>query len=215
MIDPATLLTGSVRKNTRQHSFSAHTNYDIIVMGASTGGPGAVELIIKNLPANLSIPVVIAQHMPERFLQSFTSRLNEYTPLQVKMARAEEKPRGGTVYVAPGRRNLKIVRDNTTGEVKFGFTQRKFREFNEPSVDCLFSTAAEVFKDKVIGVLLSGMGRDGAEGLGDILNAGGYTVAQDEKSSVVFGMPKYAWEIGTVKQVVALKEIPGFLISCL
>ncbi|NER85393.1 MAG: response regulator, partial [Leptolyngbya sp. SIO1D8] len=150
MINPATLVPGSVKKNTRKHTFSSHSNYHIIVIGASTGGPGAVEVIIKNLPANLSIPVVIAQHMPERFLKSFTGRLNEYTPLQVKTASADEKLRAGVVYVAPGRRNLKIVQDVATGEAKFGFTRRKFREFNEPSVDCLFSTAAQVFKNKVI-----------------------------------------------------------------
>ena len=215
LIKPASLIARSVKRNTLQHSFSGSLNYDVIVIGASTGGPGAVELIVKNLPANLSIPVVIAQHMPERFLLSFAQRLNEYTPLQVKIAAAEERLQGGTVYIAPGRRNLKVVGSNKKGETKFGFTQRRFREFNEPSVDCLFSSAAAVFGDKVIGVLLSGMGRDGAEGMGDILSAGGYTVAQDEQSSVVFGMPRHASEIGVVKQVVSLKEIPGFLISCL
>ena len=215
MIDANTLIAESTKTNASQHSFSGELNYDVIVIGASTGGPGAVELIVKNLPGNLSIPVVIAQHMPERFLLSFAERLNSYTPLRVKMAQAGDRPQGGVVYVAPGKKNLMIVRDTKRGGVNFGFTRRKFREFNEPSVDCLFSSAATVFGDKVIGVLLSGMGRDGAVGMADILNAGGYTVAQDEASSVVFGMPKHARATGVVKQVVSLKDLPGFLVSCL
>lgn len=203
------------RKNNHTHSFTQALNYDIIVIGASTGGPGAVEFVITNLPQNLQVPVVIAQHMPARFLETFAERLNEHGPLPVKLARRGETLKGGTIYVASGESNTCIERNLITHAPMITFTNRKYDEFNNPSVDCLFESVAETFGSRSIGVILTGMGKDGTIGLSKIKNKGGYTIAQDEESSVVYGMPKAAFEFGAVKQVVRLHELSGFIVSCL
>lgn len=203
------------KQNSNQHAFDANALYRIVVIGASTGGPGAIETVITNLPSNLKIPVVVVQHMPARFLETFAERLNLMSPLQVKLARKGELLRGGTIYIAPGTSNLIVETHAVTGQIQFNFTDKQFKEFNEPSIDCFFESVAEVYGKQSIGVVLTGMGKDGAEGLYKIKQAGGYTIAQDENSSVVYGMPKAAAESGAARQVVALKQIPGFIVSCL
>ncbi len=203
------------QKNSNHHSFDQTLNYEIIVIGASTGGPGAVESIINNLPSNLKIPVVVVQHMPPRFLETFAQRLHDQSKLPVHLARKGEPVKGGVIYIAPGEANLRIETNIATGAPMFNLTEKKYTEFNYPSVDCLFESVANTYGRFSIAVILTGMGRDGAMGLGKIREKGGYTIAQDEESSVVYGMPKAAKESGAVKQVVPLKEIPGFIVSCL
>jgi two-component system chemotaxis response regulator CheB len=151
------------RNNHHNHTFSQQLNYDIIAIGASTGGPGAIEAILKMLPANLSIPVVIAQHMPERFLESFALRLNNTTPLTVKLAQKGDLLQRGVIYIAPGHSNMKVGAHPGTGEPFISFTKRQFKEFNDPSVDCLFESIATTYGKKAIGVVLTGMGKDGTE----------------------------------------------------
>jgi two-component system chemotaxis response regulator CheB len=194
---------------------SRKLKYDVICIGSSTGGPGAVEKIIEKLPANLNIPLVIAQHMPESFLASFAKRLNLLTPLHVKLAEKGEQITGGNIYIAPGHTNTCIIRDVYSGMPVFNYTSRQFAEFNYPSVDCLMLSAAEVYGKKALGIILTGMGKDGTEGMKAIFGKGGYTVAQDEASSVIYGMPKSVVESGAAKRSVALEEIPAFIISCL
>ncbi|RAW01016.1 chemotaxis-specific protein-glutamate methyltransferase CheB [Pseudochryseolinea flava] len=200
--------------NVSSHTFSDNLHYEIVAIGASTGGPGAIEMIINNLPKNLQVPVVIAQHMPARFLETFAHRLNEHSELSIRLAKKGEMLRGGTIYIAPGEHNIRIER-NLDGVPVVGFTTKKYEEFNYPSVNCLFESVAEVYGNKSIGVILTGMGKDGMNGLKKIFQRGGYTIAQDEESSIVYGMPKAAVENGAVKQTVRLKEIAGFIISCL
>lgn len=203
------------RSNTNAHTFTSELNYEIIVIGASTGGPGALECIITNLPENLKIPVVIAQHMPARFLETFAGRLNEHSRLPVKIAHRGETLKGGVIYIAGGEANLKIEPHATSGHPTVVFTRKQYAEFNYPSIDCLFTSVANTFKNRSIGVILTGMGKDGAEGLMRIRNNGGFTIAQDERSSVVHGMPRAAVDAGAVQQIVPLKEIAGFIVSCL
>ena len=205
----------SGKQNSATHTFSDALNYEIVVIGSSTGGPGAVESIVMNLPKNLKIPVVIAQHMPVRFLETFAVRLNERSPLAVHMARKGEVLKPGTIYIAPGDANLRIEPNLLNGRPIFVYTNKRFTEFNHPSVDCLFESAASTYGKKSIGVILTGMGKDGMAGLSKIRASGGYTIAQDEASSVVYGMPKAALDAGAVQQVVRLNEIPGFIVSCL
>ena len=195
------------------HTFSSHLAYDLVVIGASTGGPGATESVIKRLPGNFAIPVVIAQHMPERFIVSYAERLNKLTPLDVKIPTNGEPLTPGIIYIVPGHSNTRIVKKG--GRAVFAYTDERFKEFNFPSVDCLFLSAAEVFEKKVIGVIMSGMGKDGALGMQKIKELGGRTIAQDEESSVVFGMAKYADDEGAVQQIVKLRDIPGYIVSCL
>lgn len=199
--------------NINPHSFSEQLNYDVIVIGSSTGGPTAVEKVITNLPGNLTIPVLIAQHMPSNFVPSFASRLDALTPLSVTMARKDDVVEKGKVFIAPGSRNIIVKREND--KVIIDYTAQRYKDFNFPSVTGLMASVAEVYGGRCIGVILTGMGKDGTEGMKAIKEAGGYTIAQSEESCVVYGMPRSAVEGGFVKQIVPLNEIGGFLVSCL
>jgi two-component system, chemotaxis family, protein-glutamate methylesterase/glutaminase len=196
-------------------TFNDKLNYEIIAIGASTGGPSAVESIIQNLPVNLSVPVVIVQHMPARFLETFAARLHAQSAIPVKLATKGLQLKSGYIYIAPGDANVKIERGPINPQPIFTFSNEEFEEFNNPSINCLFESVAEIYGQKSMGVILTGMGKDGMNGLRKIKAAGGYTIAQDEESSVVYGMPKAAVEANAVKKVLSLHEIPGFIIDCL
>lgn len=199
--------------NVFPHSFVGDVNYDVIVIGSSTGGPSAIERVISNLPGNLAVPVIIAQHMPSNFVPSFAQRLDALTPLKVTMARKDDVLEPGKVLIAPGSRNIIVRKENE--KIVIDYTNTRYKEFNFPSVTGLMLSVAEVYKNKCIGVILTGMGKDGMEGMKAINDAGGFTIAQNEASCVVYGMPRAAVEAGAVKQVVPLNEIGGFLVSCL
>ncbi len=198
----------------RNHAFSSYLNYDVIAIGSSTGGPTAVEKVLTQLPGNLAVPVIIVQHMPPNFIPSFADRLNNLTPLSVTMAKKDDVLLPGKVLIAPGSRNM-VVRREPDGAVVIDFTAKRYKEYNFPSVTGLMESVAEVFGSRSIGVILTGMGKDGAEGLMSIKRAGGYTVAQNKESSVVYGMPKEAIESGAARQVVPLSDMGLFLVSCL
>jgi len=187
--------------------------HDIILIGASTGGPGAVEGIIMSLPSNLKVPVVVAQHMPSRFLETFAQRLNGLSPLPVKLAFKGQVIIGGNIYVVPGDYNTRIERSVLDHQPIFAFTQRTYDEFNNPSINCLFESAVEVYGRNTMGIILTGMGKDGMKGLKSIHDSGGFTIAQDEQSSIVYGMPKAAVQIGAVRCVAGLKDIPHCIIQ--
>jgi two-component system, chemotaxis family, protein-glutamate methylesterase/glutaminase len=203
----------NVGVNVNPHSFREELNYDIIVIGSSTGGPTAIEKVITNLPGNLAVPVIIAQHMPSNFVPSFAERLNGMTPLQVSMARKDDELSPGKVLIAPGSRNIVLKREGS--KVVVDYTHKRYKDFNFPSVTGLMLSVAEIYGRRSVGVILTGMGRDGVDGMKAIREAGGYTIAQNEQTCVVFGMPRAAIEEGCIKQVVPLNEIGGFLVSCL
>jgi two-component system, chemotaxis family, protein-glutamate methylesterase/glutaminase len=200
-------------RNTFIHTFEARLNYDIIAIGASTGGPSAVELIVNNLPANLAIPVVIAQHMPERFIESFATRLADTTGLRISVARDGEPLLANHIYLAPGTANMRIDLSGSSAAVKYVSDQ--YKEFNYPSIDCVFESVASLYGSRSIGVILTGMGKDGTQGLRKIKETGGLTLSQDELSSVVYGMPKVAFESGAARHQIPLSDIPNFIISAL
>ena len=200
-------------RNTFVHTFEARLNYDIIAIGASTGGPSAVELIVNNLPGNLTIPVIIAQHMPERFIESFAARLAQATSLQISVAKNGEHLLGNHIYLATGAANMRIDLSNSGPVVKYVYD--KYKEYDHPSIDCVFESVAAIYGSRSIGVILTGMGKDGMMGLGKIKEAGGLTVAQDELSSVVYGMPKAAFDSGAARHQIPLIEISNFIISAL
>ena len=201
-------------KNIFEHTFEENLPYDIIAIGASTGGPGAVEKVLSKLPRNLAVPVIVAQHMPENFVPSFVNRLNKITPLKVIMGKPGVKIEPGKVIIAPGSRNM-IINRNEVGKVVVGFTQKRYKEYNYPSINAVFESVSKVYGKKSIGIILTGMGKDGANGLVEIKNAGGYTIAQDEETSVVYGMPKEAVKSGKVDRIVSIDEIGNFVVSCL
>jgi two-component system chemotaxis response regulator CheB len=206
-------VVNEIKTNNNSHTFS-ELNYDVVVIGSSTGGPGAVESLIKKMPDNMAVPVIIAQHMPSNFVPSFASRLNDLSPLNISMARRGDILKPGCVLIAPGSRNM-IIERNENGEVQVNFTSKVFKEFNYPSVDCLMLSVAETYGNRAIGVILTGMGRDGAMGMKAIKESGGYTIAQNKETCVVYGMPKEVIDNGNANSVVPLPEIGGFIVSCL
>ncbi len=201
------------KPNYHPHTF-ANLNYDIVVIGSSTGGPGAIENIIKKLPTNMAVPVLIAQHMPSDFVPSFAARLNELSPLQIRMARKGDILTPGTILIVPGSRNT-IVKRNEQGEPQIDFSSKTFKEYNYPSIDCLMSSVAEIFGNRAIGVILTGMGRDGALGMKEIKENGGYTIAQNKETCVVYGMPKEVIENNNAQSILPIGEMGGFIVSCL
>lgn len=199
--------------NSHKHSFNEELQYDVIVIGASTGGPTAIEAVITNLPANLPVPVLMVQHMPQHFIGPFAERLNKLTPLPICVAQKGDIVEKGKILLAPGDKNMILKAQE--GKVEVDFTYKKCKAYNYPSVDSLMLSVAEIYGKHSIAVILTGMGSDGAEGMKAIKDAGGYTLIQSRETCVVFGMPRVAMEIGAAISEVKINEIGGFLVSCL
>ncbi len=174
---------------------------DAIVIGASTGGPKALIHLLENIPNKISIPIFIVQHMPKGFTLSFAERLDNLTDIKVVEAKDNMRIERGKIYLAPGDYHLRLE----SGLIKL--TQESKLHGVRPAVDYLFETAANIYKEKLVGIILTGMGKDGAEGMKDIKRLGGYTIAQDEATSVVFGMPGNAIAQGVVDDVLSLQDI--------
>lgn len=176
----------------------------IIFVGASTGGTEAVKNFLLGIPPNCP-PILVVQHMPESFTASFAARLNSLCSARVIEAQGGEVLESGTVYVAPGHSHLKIARRGNAYVTELFKTPPVNR--HRPSVDVLFDSAAELVGNKAVGVILTGMGKDGSGGLLRMRQAGARTFGQDEASCVVYGMPREAALIGAVEQVAGLREI--------
>ena len=182
----------------------------IIVLGASTGGTEAIRQLLKNLPGNMP-GIAIVQHMPERFTKSFANSLNNICELEVKEAQNGDKLYQGRVLIAPGNYHilLKRVGKEYSVEVKEGPLVNRHR----PSVDVLFRSAARYAGSNATGILLTGMGNDGAKGLLELKEVGAHTIAQDEASSVVYGMPKEAAKLGAADKILPLDQIAPYLLK--
>jgi two-component system, chemotaxis family, protein-glutamate methylesterase/glutaminase len=187
--------------------------HNIVVIGASTGGPSAIELIVSSLPSRVPVPVVIAQHMPERFIKTFAERLQGHTTLRVLVAADGETLKPNHIYLAPGAANVRLKKDDQ--HIFLSYVDDAYKEFNKPSIDCLFESAAEQFGERSIGAILTGMGKDGANGLKKIREAGGFTLSQDENTCTVYGMPKAAYENGGSSLQVPLPAIANLIVSVL
>ncbi|TNF50815.1 chemotaxis-specific protein-glutamate methyltransferase CheB [bacterium] len=182
----------------------------ILVIGASTGGPSAVQKVLSELPEDYPFPVIVVQHMPPVFTRQFSMRLDRNTALKGKEAVDGDKLEAGTILVAPGGHHLVISgKKNPMAEIVEKTDQDRF----VPSVNVTMSSAAAVYGKMAIGVLLTGMGNDGADGLYQIRKAGGYTIAESEESSVVYGMPRAAQQKGAVQDVVHLDKIGSRIID--
>jgi len=201
-----------VKSNQNIHTFG-DLNFDVIVIGASTGGPSALENVILGLPSNIPVPILIAQHMPANFVHSFVDRINKITPLNVKIGKKGDLVLPGTVVIAPGDHNMSL-RKGLHG-IEIDYDPKVYKEFDKPSVDALFLSAAKVYKEKTIAVVLTGMGKDGADGASKISEQGGFVFVQNKETSTVFGMPKAVVDKGVARNQVPLNQISGFLVSCL
>jgi two-component system, chemotaxis family, protein-glutamate methylesterase/glutaminase len=182
----------------------------IIVIGVSTGGPYALQYLLSQLPGDFPGSIVIVQHMPEGFTEMFSRRLNECCAIDVKEAQSGDLLIAGRALICPGDRHIKVRRMPLASTVVLSDEERV--NGHRPSVDVLFRSAAE-FGNRAIGVLMTGMGDDGADGMGVIKDAGGLTIAQTEDTCVVFGMPKAAIERGFAMRVVALELLANALIN--
>ncbi len=187
------------------------SKYKLIAIGASTGGPTAIEQIICALPADFSIPIIVCQHMPGTFIASFVNRLNSQANLNVIMATKSQELIPGSILICPGYGNLIVKKAGSKCVVDF--TEEKYREYNNPSINAMMSSVSECYGSKSVGVLLTGMGKDGVVGLKKIMDAGGHSIAQDKESCVIYGMPKVAVENNAVDISLNIKEIGNYLVN--
>jgi two-component system chemotaxis response regulator CheB len=183
----------------------------VVAIGISTGGPQALQYMLPQLPKNFPGTLVIVQHMPEGFTEMFSRRLEEMCAITVKEVQSGDLLLAGRALICPGNRHLKVKR-LALGDVAVLSDEPRVNG-HRPSVDILFKSAAEEFGNKTIGVLMTGMGEDGAQGMGMIKAVGGMTIAQSEESCVVFGMPKAAIERGHALRVVALDALANTLMA--
>ncbi|RPJ85086.1 MAG: chemotaxis response regulator protein-glutamate methylesterase [Acidobacteria bacterium] len=197
-------------KKTAPPLLSTAINNRVIAIGASTGGTQAIEKVLTGLPAN-SPGLVIVQHMPEHFTATFAERLNEVCEMEVREARDNTRIRQGLALVAPGNRHLIVQKD--AGEYIVRVKDGAMVHHQRPSVDVLFYSVASNIGANAIGVLLTGMGADGAKGLLAIRENGGITIAQNEETCVVFGMPKEAVKLQAAMEVAPLQKIPQAILS--
>jgi two-component system chemotaxis response regulator CheB len=184
-----------------------HRRIDVVVIAASTGGPKALSVFCAALPAEFPVPVILVQHNSSGFDKGFVQWLGGYTPLDVRLAQAGEMPEKGRLYVAPTDRHLRV------GEEGLLFDDGAPEHNQKPAADVLFRSAADRYGGAVISVVLTGMGADGAEGTRRVKQAGGITIAQDEESSLIYGMPKAAVDTGCVDMELPLDRIPGRLVT--
>jgi len=176
----------------------------LIVIGASTGGTEAIKEVLTKLPADAP-GVLVTQHMPEHFTKSFADRLNSLCKISVKEAEHNERILPGHAYIAPGNWHLLIKRSGA--RYMAALNQGSLVNRHRPSVDVLFRSAANVAGANALGIILTGMGKDGVQGMLEMKQAGAYTIAQNEASCIVFGMPKEAIAAGGVSEVLALQDI--------
>jgi len=199
---------------TRVNSLTLLTNttHKIIAIGASTGGTKAIEVVLAEMPAS-SPGTVIVQHMPEHFTTSFSKRLNELSQMEVREAQDNDPVVPGVALIAPGNHHMLLHRSGGTYVVKI--KDGPLVHYQRPSVDVLFQSVASSAGKNAVGVILTGMGADGAKGLLAMKQSGAYTMAQNEESCVVFGMPKEAIKIGAVHKIVSLSEVSRSIIQSL
>lgn len=190
---------------------SPNDGLKLIAIGASTGGVQALAQLLQQLPPDTP-PVVVVQHMPEGFTGAFAARLDATLPLRIAEARDGDRPERGTVLIAPGGKRHATLAGRAP-HWRIALVDGPPVCFSRPSVDVLFHSVAQVAKHQVAAALLTGMGRDGAEGLLAIRQAGGTTIAQDERTSVVWGMPAAAVRLEAAQQVLPLEEIAPALLQ--
>jgi len=181
----------------------------IIAIGVSTGGPNALQYLFSHLPVEFSGSILVVQHMPDGFTELFAKRLDETCPIRVKEAQSGDLLVAGRALICPGSRHMK-VKKLPLGNVAVLADDAPVNG-HRPSVDVLFHSVAEEFGPQAMAVLMTGMGEDGATGLGEIRAAGGFTVAQSRETCVVFGMPKAAIERGYAMRIADLQDLPNIL----
>lgn len=201
-------VSSSVRKVNLNQLVNFNPNEHLVAIGSSTGGTQALQEILTRLPSKIP-PMLITQHIPAGFSKALAKRLNDLCPFEVKEGEDGDEVRPGRVLIAPGDHHMKLAKNGTHVEVFAGDPVNRFR----PSVEVMFKSIGANAKNQVTAIMLTGMGKDGAEAMLELRKAGAFTIAQDEASCVVFGMPKEAIRIGAAENVKPLTEIPEFLFK--
>ncbi len=188
----------------------AHTYKKVVTIGCSTGGPSALNEILQKFPADFPAPIFVVQHMPEKFTEKLAELLNHRIALRVVEAKEGMDIQRGVVYIAPGGYHMSICSNRT-----IALQAESARMVPCPSVDILMTSAADVFGRNVVGAILTGMGNDGVVGMNAIKDKKGITIAQDEETSLVFGMPKVAIESGCIDSIVPLYLVADEIMNSL
>ncbi len=209
IVEPCRISTYGQRVETVS-SIGVKTTNKVVAIGASTGGTEAIREVISRLPKNAP-PVVIVQHMPQNFTKAFAERLNQICQVEVKEATDGEYLAKGKVLIAPGNQHMEIRRSGVNYYVTVFEGPMLFHQ--RPSVEILFNSVATYAGQNSVGVILTGMGKDGAQGLLNMRNAGAKTIAQDEKTCIVFGMPKEAIELGAAQVIKPLNQITQTILD--
>lgn len=200
-------LTGISPKGTELSSKPKGFFPEILAIGVSTGGPKALADFLPNIKSDIPVPILICQHMPPLFTASLAETLNKKCPFEVKEGQDREVIKKGVAYIAPGGKHMKVEKDSNTHKIHLVITEDPPENNCRPSVDYLFRSISLQYPNRCIGVILTGMGKDGTLGLKEMKKNGDYVIAQDEQSCVVFGMPKEAIHQGVVDCVLPLQEI--------
>ncbi|MDR0320609.1 MAG: chemotaxis response regulator protein-glutamate methylesterase [Treponema sp.] len=180
-------------------------NTEIIAIGISTGGPDALRVVFSKLDADLKIPIVVVQHMPAGFTNEFAKSLDRICPLDVKEAEDGDKIQSGRILIAQGNKHLEVEKGANGAVARL--STAPLVSGHRPSADVLFASIAMSYSNRALGVIMTGMGRDGAQQLGTIYKEGGMTLGQDEQSAIVYGMPRVAYELGHVMEQVSLDNM--------
>ena len=184
----------------------------IVAVGSSTGGPKALQEILPHLPADLSVPILIVQHMPPGFTAHFAQRLNALCAIKVREATHRDPIEPGTIYIAPAGQHMTVNRSSDSHACIHLDTQPEHC-LHMPSVDVMMKSVAANYRNHAMGIILTGMGADGAEGMMAIHRQGGLTIGQDEASCTVYGMPRACAELGTLTRVVPLSQVPAQIMQ--
>jgi two-component system chemotaxis response regulator CheB len=190
--------------------FGSGRRVSIIVIGASTGGPAALQLIISSLPKDLKIPIVIVQHMPPNFTRSFAQRLDSLSKLRVMEAEEGETIQADRIYVAPGGSHLTAFASPAGN--KFRLIPKEAGDRYIPSIDKTMLSLVSIYRMEMAGIILTGMGNDGTEGIRKIKEYGGTTLAESEETAVVYGMPRVPAQLGLIDKVVPINQMADQII---
>lgn len=194
------------------HSVSVTRGNRIVAIGCSTGGPQALMEVLPNFPADFPAAIVIVQHMPKTFTKPFADRMNQICPLEVKEAVDGEEVRAGVVLIAPGGQQFRVKKKNITTNI-VSLSPNYEKHLHAPAADIMLQSVAALYGERGIGIILTGMGHDGLEGMKAIKASKGRTIAQDEKTCIVYGMPKAVVEAGCADKVVPLPHIVGEVLN--
>ena len=193
-----------------QNKSMIKTTEVVVAVGASTGGTDALQFFLQSMPHDVP-GIIIVQHMPENFTRSFANRLNELCNIMVKEAENGDSVTRGKALIAPGNKHMLLKRSGAKYYVEI--TDGELVNRHRPSVDVLFRSTAQYAGRNAVGIIMTGMGADGAKGLLEMKEAGAKTYAQDEKTCVVFGMPKEAIKLGAVHSILPLNQLPSQILK--